>query len=103
MERKYLVATLALVATFTVVSQGMKYSLVNRVPHSRAELAADIACARHYVVQQIVAKLDPQVDNNAPEQAQMVAELNLPEVVALRQKTDEVQQLVQEKIAHQRC
>jgi len=103
MERRYLVASLALVATFALVSPGMKCGLLAHVPHSRAELAANIACARHYVVQKIVAQLDPQAETNAPEQAQIVAELNLPDVAALQQKADEAQQFVQEKVARQRC
>ena len=53
MERRYLVATLALVATFAIFSREFRTGHLANLPCSRAELRADLACAKHYVADQL--------------------------------------------------
>lgn len=103
MERRYLAATLALAATFAIFSREFRAGCLAKLPHSRAEVVADIACAKHYVVEQLMAKLEPYVDRSGPEEAQMVAELNLPELVRVEQKAAEVQAQTAQRLAHQKC
>ena len=79
MERRYLAATLALAATFAIFSGEFRSGHLAKFPTSRVELQADLACAKHYVAEQMMAKLQPYLDHT-PEQAQIVAELNLPEL-----------------------
>jgi hypothetical protein len=55
------------------------------------------------VAEQIMAKLQPYVDRGAPEQAQMVAELNLPEVVRMSQGIIDAKALAAEQSARQKC
>jgi hypothetical protein len=103
MERRYLVATVALALTFGLVSHGMRSGELSRVPHSRAELAADVACVRQQVAAKLMAKLEPYVDRQRPEEAQMVAELNLPQLVRAQQESAAADALVAQQIARQRC
>ena len=103
MERRYLVATVALVATFAIFSQAFGSGRLAKLPRSRAEARADIACVRRTVAQRIMAKLEPYVDSRAPEQAQMVAELNLPELARLQQQVDDAQRMAQEQVVRQKC
>ena len=91
MERRYLVATLALVATFAIFSQAFGSGRLTKLPRSRADVQADIACVRRTVAERIVAQLQPYVGTSAPEQAQMVAELNLPEMASVEQQIDDAQ------------
>jgi hypothetical protein len=103
MERRYLAATLALAATFAVFSQGFESGRLAKLPHSRAEVLADIACAKRYVAQQIVAILEPYTGTRTAEQAQIVAELNLPELARVEQRIEAAPVLAQQQIARQNC
>jgi hypothetical protein len=102
MERKYLAATLALAATFAIFSREFRSGHLAKFPTSRAELQADVACAKHYVAEQMMAKLQPYLAHT-PEQAQIVAELNLPELARAEQKVVDAQVLATEQSAHQKC
>jgi len=99
MERRYLVATLALVATFAIFSQAFGSGRLTKLPRSRAEAQADIACVRRTVAERLMAKLEPYVGSRAPEQAQMVAELNLPELAQVEKPATDAQ----EHVARQKC
>ena len=104
MERRYLAATLALAATFAIFSREFRSGHLANFPTSRAELQADVACAKRYVAEQMMAKLQPYLDRGTPEQAQMVAELNLPELVRVEQRVVDAEVLAtQEQSAHQKC
>ena len=103
MERRYLVATLALVATFAIFSREFRSGHLAKLPTTRAELRADLACAKHYVADQLVAKFRPFVDRGIPEEQQMVAELNLPVLVRANEKVAETQALVAEQVAERNC
>jgi len=102
MERRYLAATLALAATFAIFSREFRSGHLAQFPTSRAELQADVACARQYVAEQMMAKLRPYLEHT-PEQAQIVAELNLPELARAEQKVVEARVLATERSAHQKC
>lgn len=103
MERRYLVATLALVSTFTIFSREFRSGHLATLPGSRAELKAEIACAKGYVTEQLVAKVRPFVDRGVPEEQQMVAELNLPVLAAVNEKVAEVQATAAQTIAEKKC
>jgi hypothetical protein len=103
MERRYLVATLALVATFAIFSREFRGGYIAKLPRTGAELRADLACAKHYVADQLVAKVRPFVDRGIPEEQQMVAELNLPVLVRANEKVAESQALVAEQVAERSC
>jgi hypothetical protein len=103
MDRRYLVATLALAATFAIFSREFRSGHLAKFPTSRTQLQADVACVKHYVAAQVMAKLEPYLDRATPEQAQMVAELNLPELVRVEQKVADAQILATEESAHQKC
>jgi hypothetical protein len=103
MERRYLVATAALVVTFAIFSQAFGSGRLTKLPRSRAEVQADIACVRRTVAQRVMAKLEPYVDSGAPEQAQMVAELNLPELARVEQQFDDAQRIAEKQVARQKC
>jgi hypothetical protein len=102
MERRYLAATLALVATFAIFSREFRSGHLAKFPNSRAELQADVACAKHYVAEQLMTKLQPYLAYT-PEQAQIVAELNLPELARAEQKVVDAQVLATEQSGHQKC
>jgi hypothetical protein len=103
MERRYLVATLALVATFAIFSREFRAGYMAKLPRTGAELRADLACAKHYVADQLVAKVRPFVDRGIPEEQQMVAELNLPVLVRANEKVAESQALIAEQVAERNC
>jgi hypothetical protein len=103
MDRRYLAATLALAATFAIFSQEFRSGHLAKFPTSRAQVTADVACMKHYVAAQVMAKLEPYLDRGTAEQAQMVAELNLPELVRVEQKVADEQVLATEEAAHQKC
>ena len=103
MERRYLVATLALAATFAIFSREFRSGHLANLHCSRAELQADLACAKHYLADQLVAKVRPFVDRGVPEEQQMVAELNLPVLAAANEKIAEVQATVAQQTAERNC
>jgi hypothetical protein len=103
MDRRYLAATLALAATFAIFSREFRSGHLAKFPTSRAQLQADVACVKDYVAEQMMAKLEPYLDRNAPEQAQIVAELNLPDPVRVERKVAGAPALSTEEAAHQKC
>jgi hypothetical protein len=102
MERRYLAATLALVATFAVFNHGFSSGHLSRLPRSRTEVLADLACVKQSVAQKLVAVLEPYTGRE-PEKAQLLAELNLPELARIDEKVADAQILVREQVARQRC
>ena len=103
MERRYLVAILALAATFAIFSREFRSGHLAKLPTSRAQLQAEIACARQYVAGRLMAKLEPYVDRTPPEQAQIMAELNLPEVVRVQQQIAEAQVQLVRQTEQEKC
>jgi len=80
MDRRYLAATLALTATFAMFSGEFCTRYLSKVPHSPAELKAEIACAKRYVAKQLVAMLEPYAGQRVEEQAPVLADLSIPEL-----------------------
>lgn len=105
MERRYLVATLALVATFSIFSREFRSGDLAKLPRTRAELVADLHCAKQYVAEKVMAQLQPLVGPTAPEEAQMVAELNLPEVARniLTNAQTHARVQIARQVAQQKC
>ena len=103
MERRYLVATLALVATFAIFSREFRSGHLATLPCSRAQMRAEIACAKKYVTEQLVAKVRPFADRGVPEEQQMVAELNLPVLAAVNEKVAEAQATAVQQITEKKC
>ena len=103
MERRYLIATLALVATFAIFSREFRSGHLANLPCTRAELKADLACAKQYLVDQVDAKVHPFVSRGIPEEQQMVAELNLPVLVAANEQAAEVQAQIAQQMAEKQC
>ncbi len=103
MERRYLVASLALIATFAIFSREFRSGRLDKLPSSRAELRADVNCAKRYVAERLAAKVRPLVDRGGPEEAQMVAELNLPVLAAVNEKIAEAQATAAQKVAEKKC
>lgn len=103
MERRYLAATLALAATFAIFSREFRSGHMTKLPCPRAQLMSELSCAKRYVAERLMAKLEPYVDRRAPEEAQMVAELNLPVLAAVNEKVAEAQAAVAQKTAEKNC
>ena len=103
MERRYLVATLALVATFAIFSREFRSGHLATLPCPRAQMRAEIACAKKYVTDQLVAKVRPFADRGVPEEQQMVAELNLPVLAAVNEKVAEAQATAVQPITEKKC
>jgi len=103
MERRYFIATLALVATFAIFSQGFQSGHMADLACPRAALKAEIACAKRYLADRLVAKVRPFVDRGVPEEQQMVAELNLPVLAAANERIAETQAQVAQLTAEKNC
>lgn len=79
MERRYLVAALAIVATFAVFSRG--FHALQRLSYENSEDYRQVAAARHWAnsAAQTVAHVRSHFRHGySPEEAQLVAEMNLP-------------------------
>jgi hypothetical protein len=85
MERRYLVAALAMIATFAGVSRGFQ-SL--RQLSLRGQDGQTIIVPLPSIVGRVLAKLNGGVHQTDPEEAQLLAEMNLP-IAALQAKAAE--------------
>ena len=103
MERRSLIATLALVATFAIFSRGLQSGHLAKPACPLSKLKAEIACAKHYLADQLVAKVHPFVARANPEEQQMVAELNLPVLTAANEQFAEVQAQIAQQMAEKQC
>jgi hypothetical protein len=82
MERKYLAATLAMAATFMVFSQAFSSGFSGRLLRQpRATLLAELKCATRALSTRLLDKISPALRPDSPEEAQLLAELNLPALV----------------------
>jgi hypothetical protein len=89
MERRYLVATLAIIATFTVFSRGFQslQEFSTRRQHGQTLIGSQ--CDRMpSIVSHWIAKVESRLHPADPEEAQLMAEMNLP-LAALRAQTAE--------------
>jgi hypothetical protein len=80
MERRYLVATLAIIATFAVFSRGfqsLQQISQRRVQHGQAVTGSQ--CDRvPSIVSHWIAKFKSELHPSYPEEAELMAEMNLP-------------------------
>ena len=78
MERRYLVATLAIIVTFATFSRGfqsLQQLSLQRAPHGRA--VAGLQCVAS-TVSRWMARFKSELHPAYPEEAQLLAEMNLP-------------------------
>jgi hypothetical protein len=80
MERRYLVATLAIIATFAVFSRGfqsLQQLSLRRAQHGQAVTGSQ--CDRvPSIVSHWIAKFKSELHPSYPEEAELMAEMNLP-------------------------
>jgi hypothetical protein len=76
MERRYLVATLAIIATFAMFSRGLQ-SLQQLSLQRNGQAIAGPQCVPS-IVSHWIAKFKSQLHPAYPEEAQLLAEMNLP-------------------------
>ncbi len=90
MERRYLIATLALIATFAVFSRGLRsLQRYSQLPNHRVEVTVGLTCPSDSSrVSRWVAKARSHLRPALPEEAQLLAELNVP-VEALQVRVNE--------------
>ena len=94
MERRYLVAALAIVATFTGFSHGFRSLQRMSFEHSDRDRAISAArCLANSAVQKVAQMRAHLRHDYSPEQAQLLAEMNLP--------LDGVQSTIAEQMARQ--
>ncbi len=81
MDRKYLVAALAIVATFAVFSHGLRNGrLVQLACREYGAIAGH--CTGSSLTSRVIGQMRSRLRPGHPEEAQMLAELNLPMVTA---------------------
>jgi multidrug efflux pump subunit AcrA (membrane-fusion protein) len=80
MERRYLVATLAVIATFAVFSRGLRaLEEYSQLSNHRVEVTVGVTCPHDSSkVSQWMAKARTHLRPTLPEEAQLLAEMNLP-------------------------
>jgi len=102
MERRYLVAALAIIATFAVFSRGLR--TLERVSlsygrdvetNAKAKCNADAAAASR-----LIGKVRTHLRPGYPEEAQLLAEMNLPVVMA---KAQVAEQIARQNMAAAQC
>lgn len=103
MERRYWIATLALIAAFVLFSRGLSPEHLTRIPHSRAELMADLRCVRSAAAQRLVATVRPFLKGNVPEAAAIVAELSAPPLPPIPSSPATVQVQIEKRLVDRQC
>jgi hypothetical protein len=106
MERRYLVAALAIIATFAVFSRGfrtLEHVSLLYGQHAGADLRAkcnsDASAASRFM-----GKVRTHLRPGYPEEAQLLAEMNLPIAMAQAKVTEQVaEQVVRQNMAATRC
>jgi hypothetical protein len=97
MERRYLVAALAVIATFAVFSHGfrtLEHVSLLYGHHAGAKCNADASAAR------FIGKVRTHLRPGYPEEAQLLAEMNLPIAMAQAKVAEEV---ARQNMAAARC
>lgn len=85
MDRRYLAATLAMVATFATFSHLFREHHAAVVTNPRAVLVSELKCVAGEVESKLLARLRPSLQTGRGEEAQMLAEMNLLQAPALAQ------------------
>lgn len=102
MERRYLVAALAIVATFAVFSHGLRtLERVSLTYGQRAQGDLKAKCnAEDSAVSRFIGKVRTNLRPNYPEEAQMLAEMNLPIAMA---QAKVAEQMARQNMAATEC
>ncbi len=102
MERRYLVAALAIIATFAVFSHGLRtLERVSLTYGQRAEAKLQAKCnAEDSAVSRFVGKVRTHLRPGYAEEAQMLAEMNLPIV---RAQAKVAEQMARQNMAAAQC
>ncbi len=92
MERRYVVAALAIIATFAVFSRGLRtLERVSLTYGHRAQADLRAKCnAEDSAVSRFVGKVRTHLRPSYPEEAQMLAEMNLPIAMAQAKVAEQV-------------
>jgi hypothetical protein len=109
MDRRYLVAALAIIATFAVFSRGLRslervslsygqHVSLSNGQHSEAN--AHAKCNADAAASRLIGKVRTHLRPAYPEEAQLLAEMNLPIVMA---QAKVAQQLVRQNMAAAEC
>ena len=90
MERRYFVAALALIATFAVFSRGLRaLQQYSQLPGPRVEVRIGMTCpTSSSKVSRWIAKARTHLRPALPEEAQLLAEMNLP-IAAMQARVEE--------------
>jgi hypothetical protein len=102
MERRYLVAALAIVATFAVFSRGLRTLERVSLSYGRdVEANANAKCnADASAASRFIGKVRSHLRPGYPEEAQLLAEMNLPIVMA---QAKVAEQVARQNIAAAQC
>jgi hypothetical protein len=88
MERRYLVAALAMIATFAGVSRGFQSLQQLSLRAHDGQTMSSPQCVLPSIVSRVLAKIKTNLHQTDPEEAQLLAEMNLP-IAALEAKAAE--------------
>jgi len=100
MERRYLVAALAIIATFTLTSRGFRsLEHISMVHAAHAEAFVKSRC-QSSTAAQALAKIGTHLRPRIPEEAQLLAEMNAPLV---NMQTTIAEQMARQDAAVARC
>jgi len=100
MERRYLVAALALIATFAITSRGFRaLEHVSLVHAAHAQTMANPQCPSS-IAARALAKIRTRLRPRYPEEAQLLAEMNVP-LTGLDTMAGQMAQQMTEQMARQ--
>jgi len=101
MERRYLVAALAIIATFAVTSRGFRtLERLSLDGYDRSEAVSVAHCWASSAAQKVAQVRSHLRQRYSPEQVQMLAEMNVP-LAAMRSSLDE--QMARQQAAASLC
>ena len=82
MERRYLAATLAMAATFAIVSHAFNSGILAQFQHRPTALVSELRCTAETLSARLLEKVARSFGPRSAEEAQLRVELNLPAPVA---------------------
>jgi DNA-binding protein YbaB len=78
MERRYLVATIAMAATFAIFSHAFGSGLLTKLHEPHQTLISEMQCAAETLRAELLDKVNRSLGSGSAEQAQLRVEFNLP-------------------------
>jgi hypothetical protein len=82
MERRYLAATLAMAATFAIVTHGFNSGMLAQLQHRPTALVSELRCTAETLTGKLLDKVNRSFGPRSAEEAQLRVELNLPAPMA---------------------